>query len=77
MFEAHFLSLSVSVFRLFACLCLGRGHHQMISFQKIYGLYGLKRHTGEKRSDVALTNTQTQTEVRVNSRRILNLMVFL
>ena len=77
MFEAHFLSLSVSVFRLFACLCLGRGHHQMISFQKIYGLYGLKRHTGEKRSDVALANTQTQTEVRVNSRRILNSMVFL
>ena len=30
---------------LFVSIRLGHCHHQMISFQKIYGLYGLERHT--------------------------------
>merc|ERR1712016_83994 len=40
------------------CLC----HHQMISFQKIYGLSGLKHHTMEINGDVTMeTNDERQT----------------
>ena len=37
-----YLSLSVS---FFVSLRLGHCHHQILSFQKIYGLYGLEHHT--------------------------------
>ena len=43
-----YLSLSVSVcLCLFVSLCLRHCHHQIISFHKIYGLYGLEHHTVE------------------------------
>ena len=62
-----YLSLSVYV-----CLCLsvsirlGHCHHQMISFQKIYGLYGLKHHTIEINADVTM-ETNKQTTISENS----------
>ena len=38
-------------------------HHQMISFQKIYGLYGLKHHTMEINGDVTMeTNERTNEQ---------------
>ena len=55
-----YLSLSVS-----GCLCLlvsfplGQCHHQMISFRKIYGLYGLEHHTVEINGDVTLGDGHT------------------
>ena len=39
---------------LFVSLCLGHCHRQMISFQKIYGLYGLQHHTVEINGDVTV-----------------------
>ena len=59
--------LSFSVYVCFClCICLfvsirlGHCHHQMISFQKIYGLYGLKHHSMEINGDVTMeTNEQT------------------
>ena len=55
-----YLSLSVYVcLCLFVSIRLGHCHHQMISFQKIYGLYGLKNHTMEINGDVTMeTNKQ-------------------
>ena len=41
---------------LFASLGLDHCHHQMISFQKIYGLYGLEHHTVEMSSRREPTN---------------------
>ena len=50
-----YLSLSVYVcLCLFVSIRLGHCHHQMISFQKIYGLYGLKHHTMEINGDVTM-----------------------
>merc|ERR1712015_467150 len=41
-------------------------HHQMISFQKIYGLYGLKHHTMEINGDVTMeTNKRTNEQVKI------------
>ena len=60
-----YLSFSVSMclclcICLFVSLRLGQCHHQMISFQKIYGLYGLKHQTMEINGDVTMeTNKQT------------------
>ena len=42
------------------CLC----HHQMISFQKIYGLFGLKHHTTEINGDVTMGTNKPQ-EVKI------------
>ena len=45
-----YLSLSVSVclcICLFVSLRLGHCHHQIVSFQKIYGMYCLEHHTVE------------------------------
>ena len=40
--------------------------HQIISFQKIYGLYGLKHHTMEINGDVTMeTNDERQTNNKV------------
>ena len=47
-------------------LCLGSCHHQMISFKKIYGLYGLEHHTLEINGDVAnpgRPNNRTKIEL--------------
>ena len=65
-----YLSLSVYVC-LFVSICLGHYHHQLISFQKIYGLYGLKHHTMEINGDVTMetneqTNKQTESENRAS-----------
>ena len=44
-------------------------HHQMISFQKIYGLYGLKHHTMEINGDVTMkTNKQTNKQQESENR---------
>ena len=53
---------------LFVSLRLGLCHHQMISFQKIYGLYGLKHHTVEINENVTLEHIHTyrQTDIHVN-----------
>ena len=50
-----FLSLSVSLclcLCLFVSLRLSHYHHQMMIFQKIYGLYGLEHHIVEISGDV-------------------------
>ena len=54
-----YLSLSVSgclclCICLFVSLRLGQCHHQMISFQKIYGSYGLEHHTVELNGDFTM-----------------------
>ena len=62
---------------VFVCICLfvsirlGHSHNQMISFQKIYGLYGLKHHTMKINGDVTMetneqTNKQTESENRAS-----------
>ena len=67
-----YLSLSVYVcLCLFVSIRLGHCHHQMISFQKIYGLYGLKHHSMEINGDVTMetneqTNKQTESENRAS-----------
>ena len=53
---AYIGSLSVCLC-LFASICLGHCHHQMTSFQKIYGLYSLKHHTMEINGDVIMVTT--------------------
>ena len=65
-----YLSLSVSVclclcICLFVSLCLSHYHHQMISFHKIYGLYGLENHTVEINGDVTMV-TDGQTDKQRN-----------
>ena len=65
-----FLSLYVSVclclcICLFVTLRLSHYHHQMMSFQKIYGLYGLEHHTVEINGDVTM-RTDGQTNKQVN-----------
>ena len=63
-----YLSFSVSVclclcIYLFVSLRLSHYRHQMISFQKIYGLYGLKHHTVKINGDVTMeTNKQTNKQ---------------
>ena len=57
-FGSLYLSLSVSVC-LSVSLHLGHCHHQMISFQKIYGLYGLEHHNMEINRDVTMQDEQT------------------
>ena len=52
------MPLSVSVC-LSVSLHLGHCHHQMISFQKIYGLYGLEHHNMEINRDVTMRDEQT------------------
>ena len=47
--------------------------HQMISFQKIYGLYGLKHHSMEINGDVTMetdkqTNKQPESENRASQQ---------
>ena len=67
-----YLSLSVYVcLCLFVSIRLSHCHHQMISFQKINGLYGLKHHTMEINGDVTMetneqTNKQTESENRAS-----------
>ena len=62
-FGSLYLSLSVSVsVCLFVSLRLDHCHHQMISFQKIYGLYGPKHHTMEINGDVTM---ETNNEKKV------------
>ena len=63
-----YLSFSVSgclclCIRLFVSVRLGQCHHQMISFQKIYGLHGLEHHTMEINGDVTLGYTRTDGHV--------------
>ena len=59
------------------CICLlvsrplGQCHHQMISFQKIYGLYGLEHQTVEINGDVTLGDGQTDRRTCEYSARIL------
>ena len=63
------LNLSLS---MYVCLCLfvvckyssRYCHHQMISFQKIYGLYGLKHHSMEINGDVTIMET-TNPKVKI------------
>ena len=61
----HFVFVCVSVSYLCLCICLfvslriGQCHHQMISFQKIYGLHGLEHHTVEINGDVTLGRIRT------------------
>ena len=48
-------------------------HHQMISFQKIYGLYGLKHYLMEINGDVTMetdkqTNKQPESENRASQQ---------
>ena len=45
-----------------------------VSFKKIYGLYGLKRHTVENIGCHACAQTDRQTEVRMNSRQLCNIL---
>ena len=78
-----YLSLSVSMclclcICLFVSISLGHCHHQIVSFQKIYGLYGLEHHTvhcsGDKWLNVGRrrrchhgykqTNNRTESENR-------------
>ena len=71
-----YLSLSVSgclclCICLFVSLCLGQCHHQMISFHKIYGLYGLEHHTVEKNGDVTLGDGHTDGHTCECRARIL------
>ena len=73
-------STSCLSFSVYGCLCLciclfvslrlGHYHHQMISFQKIYGLYGLEHQTAEINGDVTVrtdgwTNKQTNKQVNI------------
>ena len=64
-----FLSLSVSLclcLCLFVSLRLSHYHHQMISFKKIYGLYGLEHHTVEISGDVTMrTDGRTNEQVKI------------
>ena len=59
---------SLSLYWSFVSLGLGQCHHQMISFQKIYGFYSLKHHTVEINGNVTLedTHTDTHTYIHVN-----------
>ena len=71
-----YLSLSVSgclclCICLLVSLCLNQCHHQMISFQKIYGLHGLEHHTGEINGDVTLGHTRTETHTCEYRAKIL------
>ena len=64
-----FLSLYVSMclclcICLFVTLRLSHYHHQMISFQKIYGLYGLEHHTVEINGDVTMETDGPTSEYR-------------
>ena len=68
-----FLSLTVSVclclcICLFVSLRLSHYHHQMMSFKKIYGLYGLEHHTVEIDGDVTM-RTDKQTNERTSEYR--------
>ena len=56
----NFGSLYLSVcLCLFVSLRLDHCHHQMISFQKIYGLYGPEYHIVETNGDVTMWEKQT------------------
>ena len=68
---------------MYVCLCLfvsirlGHCHHQMISFQKIYGLYGLKHHSMEINGDVTMeTNEQPESENKATQRIDKGLLTF-
>ena len=51
---------------LFVTLGLSHYHHQMISFQKIYGWYGLEHHVVEINGDVTMrTDEQTKKQVKI------------
>ena len=50
---------------LFVSLLLSHYHHQMISFQKIYGLYGLEHHAVEINGDVTM-----QTDGRTDKQQV-------
>ena len=51
--------------------------HQMISFQKIYGLYGLKHHSMEINGDVTMeTNEQPESENKATQRIDKGLLTF-
>ena len=65
-----YLSLSVYVcLCLFVSIRLGHCHHHMISFQKLYGLYGLKHHTMEINGDVIMeTNERMESENRASQQ---------
>ena len=73
-----YLSLSVYVcLCLFVSIRLGHCHHQMISFQKIYGLYGLKHHSMEINGDVTMeTNEQPESENKATQRIDKGLLTF-
>ena len=61
-----FLSLSVSLclcLCLFVSLRLSYYHHQMMSIQKIYGLYGLEHHTVEINGDVTMWDRDRTTQL--------------
>ena len=66
-----YLSFSVSVclclcIYLFVSLRLSHYRHQMISFQKIYGVYGLEHHTVLINGDVTMrTDGQSNKQVKV------------
>ena len=49
---------------IFISLCLGHCHHQTISFQKIYDLYGLEHHTVEINGDVTMQTDEQTSEDR-------------
>ena len=59
------LGVFVFGFCIFVSLRLGQCHHQMISFQKIYGLYSLKHHAVEINGNVTLEDTQTYRHVNI------------
>ena len=46
---------------VFVFVFLSICHHQMISFQKIYGLYGLKHNTMEINGDVTMETDRQPT----------------
>ena len=60
---------------LFVRLCLGHCHHQETSFQKIYGLYGLKHHTMEINGDVTMTNDERTNEQTNKSENRASLQI--
>ena len=56
----HFVFVFVYVYMYLSLfsLHLGHCHHQMISFKKLYGFYGLEYHTVEINGDVTMGNDQ-------------------
>ena len=66
MLEAIYICICIC---LFGSLRLGQCHHQLISFQKIYDLYGLEHHTMEINGDVTMVTNNKQTNKQTSEYR--------